>query len=213
VDWQPQPLQIPLPKDSGATGSWLIFSEGKLGEQLSARLVEQGQRCVVIAQGDGFCAAEEAGDVLPDRDAYALRAGGTIERFILNPQEPGDFRHLLTAALREGQPACKGIVYLWSAQSSDDDADIPALAEAISVGALHLVQALNGSGITPPLWLVTRGSQAINGSEPVQVAQAPVWGLGRTMLMESSELPCVCVDLMPDTLSPGSEVQNDIQNL
>ncbi|HLK58329.1 MAG TPA: aminotransferase class I/II-fold pyridoxal phosphate-dependent enzyme [Chthonomonadaceae bacterium] len=191
VDWQPQPA--PAPADPGAAGSWLIFSDGALGERLAARLTEQGQRSVVVTEGADF---------------HAVGA----ERFMLNPRAPSDFPRLLTEALGEGQPACKGVIYLWSAQPPGDEAETPELAETLSLGALHLVQALNTAGIAPRLWLVTRGSQAVDGSEPIQAAQASVWGLGRTLLLERPELDSVCVDLTPDTGDPEAEAQ-DIEDL
>ena len=44
---------------------------------------------------------------------------------------------------------------------------------------------------------MTRGTQPINGVEPIQMAQAPVWGLARTFRLEHPEIKCVSVDLPP----------------
>jgi hypothetical protein len=44
---------------------------------------------------------------------------------------------------------------------------------------------------------VTRGAQAVGEAEGVAVAQAPLWGLGRTLALEHPELGCTQVDLSP----------------
>jgi NADPH:quinone reductase-like Zn-dependent oxidoreductase/acyl carrier protein len=49
---------------------------------------------------------------------------------------------------------------------------------------------------TPRIWLVTRGAQAV-GREPLSVAQAPLWGLGRTVVHELPRLELTRIDLAP----------------
>src|SRR6185295_288785 len=70
---------------------------------------------------------------------------------------------------------------------------------AAAAGALHVVQALLGGGrAATPLWLVSRGAQRLaSDATPPALAQASVWGIGRTVLREHPELECVCVDLDP----------------
>jgi acyl transferase domain-containing protein/acyl carrier protein len=104
----------------------------------------------------------------------------------------------------------RGVVYLCSVS---EESYTPGEAEAQSIGLLHLVQALSRSGSAARLWLVTRGSQAVTGAETIHAAQAPLWGLARTVRLEHPEFQCVSVDLAPETenldqlvaemLSPG----------
>jgi len=84
------------------------------------------------------------------------------------------------------------VVYLCGA---NDDTDAPAAAESASIGLLRLVQMLGRAGAAPRLWLVTLGSQAVTAADPVQLALAPLWGLARTLQLESPALKCACVDL------------------
>jgi myxalamid-type polyketide synthase MxaB len=95
----------------------------------------------------------------------------------------------------------RGIVYLFGAGQGCEACDTPALAEEVSTQVLHLVQALILSGAPTPLWLVTRGTQAISGAEPIQLAQSTVWGLTRTLRLEQPDIRCVNVDLpsQPET--------------
>jgi myxalamid-type polyketide synthase MxaB len=85
-----------------------------------------------------------------------------------------------------------GVVYLFGASN---DSDVPAAAEAASVDLLHLVQRLNRLDPPPPLWLVTHGSQSVSSADTIQPALAPIWGMARTLQIETPALKCVCVDL------------------
>jgi acyl transferase domain-containing protein len=86
----------------------------------------------------------------------------------------------------------QGVVYVCAAHHESGP---PAAALAESVGLLHLVQSLTRSGDPARLWVVTRNSQAITGAEAIDVAQAPLWGLARTVRLEHPEVQCVSVDL------------------
>jgi acyl transferase domain-containing protein/acyl carrier protein len=86
----------------------------------------------------------------------------------------------------------QGIVYLCETCA---ESDTPAEAEAQCVGLLHLVQALGRARASAPLWVVTQMSQAVAASEIVQPAQAPLWGLARTVRLERLEFRCTAVDL------------------
>jgi acyl transferase domain-containing protein len=104
----------------------------------------------------------------------------------------------------------RGVVYIAGGALMTDT---PVDAEAASIGLLHLIQALARAERGTRLWLVTQGSQAVTGDEPIQLAQAALWGLARTIRMEHPEFQCVSVDLDPDSgdldqlteemLSPG----------
>ena len=47
----------------------------------------------------------------------------------------------------------------------------------------------------PPLWLVTRGAQSVTAEDRISVAQAPILGIGRTIVNELPQLSCRLVDL------------------
>jgi acyl transferase domain-containing protein/acyl carrier protein len=71
--------------------------------------------------------------------------------------------------------------------------------------ALALIQALarHPWPTQPPgLWLVTRGACPLPGEAP-DLAQAPLWGLGRSTMLEHPELDCRLVDLEPGS-SPAT---------
>ncbi|HEX4174027.1 MAG TPA: polyketide synthase dehydratase domain-containing protein, partial [Acetobacteraceae bacterium] len=168
-------------------GSWLIFSDGSTTSDVLRDLLKQhSQTCVFVEPGIDF-----------------VRLGSDSYR--LDPAQPQHFRRLLTEAFGgegETRPPCRGVLHLWSlmaavpAQTSTDSLESARVLGAVCV--LHLVQALTQSGWpdTPRLWLVTRGAQAIgDDAETVSIAQAPLWGMGRSIDHEHPELRCSRVDL------------------
>ncbi|WP_434042179.1 MULTISPECIES: acyltransferase domain-containing protein [Sorangium] len=166
-------------------GAWVLFGDsGGTADALASLLRERGQRCVRIAAGDRYARLGP--------DLYAA-----------DPSDPG----AIHAALRDafaGQPAPRGALHLWSLDAAAQEATAEAIAADQALGApsaLRLAQALVRMGWrdTPKLWLVTRGAQAVGaGSAALSVAQAPLWGLGRTLAVELPELGCARVDLSPD---------------
>ena len=184
--WQPTPL--PAPDDVASSGpveagSWLIFSDGgTTSDTLRHLLTQRFQTCVLVEPGVDFARLGP--------DSYRL-----------NPAQPQHFRRLLGEAFSE-RPPCRGVVHLWSLTAAPPtETSTDSLESARALGAatvLHLVQALTTSGWpdTPRLWLVTRGAQAIGGDgEAVSIAQAPLWGMGRSIDHEYPELRCSRVDL------------------
>ncbi|HEY2502020.1 MAG TPA: SDR family NAD(P)-dependent oxidoreductase [Mycobacterium sp.] len=184
--WQPATLGAPdqdAPSGPVVAGSWLIFSDGSTTSDTMRHLLKQrSQTCALVEPGVDF-----------------MRLGP--DRYRLDPTQPQHFRRLLGEAFLE-RPPCRGVVHLWSlmaappAETSTDSLESARALGAASV--LHLVQALTVSGWpdTPRLWLVTRGAQAIGGDvEAVSIAQAPLWGMGRSIDHEYPELRCSRVDL------------------
>lgn len=185
--WQPAPLDAPsqdAPSQPVETGSWLIFGDGGTSSDMLRELLEQqSATCVLIEPGDDF-----------------VRLGP--DRYRLDPAQPQHFRRLLEEAFGEARPPCRGVAYLWglmTAPPSETSAGSLESARNLGVASvLHLVQVLTLSGWpnTPRLWLVTRGAQAIGGDAgDVSIAQAPLWGMGRSIDHEYPELRCSRVDL------------------
>jgi acyl transferase domain-containing protein/acyl carrier protein len=111
---------------------------------------------------------------------------------------------VLARAAADGRP-CRGIVHLGSldvpAPADDDDACAATLARGCGP-ALRLLQALPRARWRdlPPVWLVTRRAQYVADAERAPDGgdapwQAPLWGLGQTLLYEHPELRCTLVDL------------------
>lgn len=183
------------PPVPGTGGRWLIFTDDRAGRALAALLEERGDRCVMVRPADAYRRSEQGHD------------------YWINPACPDDMRRLFADAFGGGQPCCRGVAHLWGLEAATlEGADADALSRAETLGCisvLHAVQALEQTPWreAPRLWLVTRGAQAVTvtatvteGSEPVSVAQAPLWGLARTIgHQEHSGLWGGIIDLDPET--------------
>jgi acyl transferase domain-containing protein/NADPH:quinone reductase-like Zn-dependent oxidoreductase/SAM-dependent methyltransferase/acyl carrier protein len=171
--WQPQAWSGAEP---GRDGRWLIFADST---GVAATLA-QSLDCALV---------------------YPAPAdtGGTAYQVSLRRRE--DFVQVLRDACGESPP--RGIVHLWSLDAEAPEEDLtPVSLEAAEdlacLSALHLVQALAQMGWrdAPRVWFVTRGAQTVNAEDgPCAVAQAPLWGLARTIAYEHPELACTRIDL------------------
>jgi hypothetical protein len=162
-------------------GSWLIFADRSLvGQQLAVALKERSETPILIEPGDSF---------------KRLDAGF----FQIRPDSPEDMQQLLET-VSASEPACRGIVHLWSLDiTPTEETTVASLENAQILGCLsvlHLVQALERLGSSPRLVLVTKGAQAVGESvKSVSVAQSPLWGLGRVINNEFPNLQCTKVDI------------------
>ena len=183
LEWEPQTLPMDASGEDART--WLVFAdEAGAGTELVEKLASEGHHGVQVDHGDAFARLS------PTR--YAIRAG-----------EKEDVRRLLDEVAAAELPPCRGIVHLWSLDLPSADATTPdTLRSALHAGcisALHVVQALYEARWSPKprLWLATRGAQAVDGAE-VAVAQAPLWGWGRTLAAEHTECWGGLIDLDPE---------------
>ena len=173
---------IVTPKPS-EQGSWLIFADSSgVGPQLADKLKERSEAPILIEPGDGF---------------KRLDAG----LFQIRRDSREDMQQLLEA-VSASEPACRGIVHLWSLDITPvEQTTVSSLEEALPLGilsVLHLVQALERVGSSPRLVLVTRGAQAVGELvKSITVAQSPLWGLGRVINNEFPNLQCTKVDISP----------------
>jgi surfactin synthase thioesterase subunit/NAD(P)-dependent dehydrogenase (short-subunit alcohol dehydrogenase family)/acyl carrier protein len=135
------------------------------------------------------------------------------ESSTVDPARPEDFRRLIREiSAAEGLP-CRGVVYLWGLDATslaDMTPDRLELAEALGAGgALFLTQALaearSASAFTPRLWFVTRNAQSVAPGPVVEPAQAPLWGLGRTVALEYPALWGGLIDLPPASRTAARE--------
>ncbi len=159
---------------------WLIFSDRDgLGDQLCSLIRERGESCAQVF----------AGSVYRNEDG---------ERFEVDPLNPEHFQRLF-AESTNGSPL--GIAHLWALDVAEPSALTPAtLDEARQLtcaSLLHLVQGITGSQ-APRLWLITRGSQPVLVTDEINgLGQSMLWGLGKVVAIEHSELRCTRIDLDP----------------
>jgi NAD(P)-dependent dehydrogenase (short-subunit alcohol dehydrogenase family)/acyl carrier protein len=133
--------------------------------------------------------------------AKLANENNALDRRRIDPRQAEEIATWITHELSATDPLtnivyCWGLAYRESAHLTTNDLELAQIQGC--GGALHLVQALLqiGPRHMPKLWLMTRCTQHIaNSVREVQIAQAPLWGLGRTIAMECPELRCARIDL------------------
>ncbi|NKC10722.1 MAG: SDR family NAD(P)-dependent oxidoreductase [Gammaproteobacteria bacterium] len=185
LHWERKPYNDEQ-RNLAQAGSWLILADANgCGTRLAAQLEQQGQSCCIVAAGP------DHQQVASNHYTVNAKVGAQIDRLVAE--------HL-------PQPLA-GVVHLWSLDAQEHN-----YGESVAA-ALHLVQSLKRAGKIAPVWLVTRGAQAISADEigadaisanaisaneksaHVSIWQAPLWGFGRTLQIEHPEFSCTCVDL------------------
>ncbi len=186
---------VPAPKAE----RWMILAGDRpapfdVGRQLAVRLREHGVEVTVGLQADAFAHLAPGEFAVPATDEGFARL------------------------LREVPPA-DVIVHAWSLSAAlvDGDATAAALTSSSVEGCASLAslaRALEGSGRRRVV-LVTRGAVMTDGDDTAAdregaagLAQAPLWGMGRTLALEYPELDVVRVDL-----DPAGTTQTDVRSL
>jgi amino acid adenylation domain-containing protein len=189
-NWFYERLWEPMARGPGAAapgvatelGRWIVFADRRgVARALAARIEARGGACAIVHPGVSYDASGE--------DEYEI-----------DPGNPADARRLLDDVLADGCH-CRGIAHFWSLDAAEtarlDLAGLDSARVLGCVSVLHVVQALASLHSTgcPRLFLVTQHAQPVGEDEPVSVAQAPVWGLARTIALEHPETRATTIDL------------------
>jgi NAD(P)-dependent dehydrogenase (short-subunit alcohol dehydrogenase family)/acyl carrier protein len=201
LTWRLTPLEAGQPERR--PGRWLVLADrAGLGTEITKRLAQKHQTPVLLHPE----AARADGGLSGPADAsldHVLR--------------------LLDGDAGAGTPPFAGILDL-RAMDGPCDGDPQGASPAedperrISGRVLSLMRALidrkgrPGAPLSPRLWIVTRGAQALDAQEdPSGFAQAELWGLGRVFGVEHPELWGGLVDL--DLSRPPAEASMLVDHL
>lgn len=162
---------------------WIVGADQHAAEALSDRVTRRGGQAVVVTWGPEF---------------QQLSNGW----FQIRVDAPADYRTLLQMAVEEGMVPTR-IVHLGSLDApTGDDVECSQLKQAQlsgSISILNLVQTVAEKNLSPSprLWLVTRGAQQVQPTDPrpLCIASAPVAGLARVITNELPHLRCTAIDL------------------
>ena len=200
----------------GMTEGWWRFNDRELrtdypllsADRWASFLEECGFRGVsaVCATGDPLNTVLLAG--APERghslDGNWLVIGESAAEEVARTIEAAGAR-CTRATATEAIPALsaanpwRGIVYAAALDTIDGaSTDAAGHRSRNCRSLLELVQALAGVEPSPQLWVITAGAQPVGESPHVDVMQAPLWGLARTIAVEMPDLDCRLVDLDPD---------------
>jgi epothilone polyketide synthase D len=182
LGWEAQPRQPDREPADKLTGTWLILADrGGLADDLARLLTARGAVCRLI---------------------HAAPRQGAITETI-GPAAAGQ---KLVQLLQEVESeALQGVVHMWSLDTAPADAltlaELTAAQDTGVTALLHLVQALtrNHPALKPALWVVSRGAQPVGEeSEFKGLAHATLWGMGKTIALEHSEIWGGLLDLAPN---------------
>ncbi len=173
----------PLPEAQLPTaGVWLLFADQTgVADAVHDRLQALGQRSIRI---------------LP----HATYERRESDLFHIDLAKPDDYRRVLREVTKEVEQ-CRGILHFTSLDAKSFEAtsteSLLADLERCCVSATYLVQAITRHNFrdVPRLVLVTRGAAPLSAN--IEVAQAPLLGLAKTISIEHPELKCTRIDLDP----------------
>ena len=145
--------------------------------------------------------------ILCDRHGLGERLAAKLEQNCIIRSEgtfsSDDFTEIFTKH-REIQ----GIIYLTGIDNPDEPniAQINRYQQQHCSNVLNLIQALYQNSLTMPIWLATRGSQALeNELEVSAVASSCLWGLASAIAMEHPEYWGGIIDLAIEAESEEAE--------
>ena len=185
ADWLYEPTwkEQAITADRPLTGRWLVFDEGAgRGERLAGEIARRGGTALRVRPAAAFATHGDYVDIDPASSA-------DLARVILDASSGGGLA---------------GVVSLWPLRVPVlGDDDVPSAVQQLGTdAALLLVQAL--APHPAPLWLVTTGTEVVDGCETPRVEQALVAGLARVAALEHPELRVTHVDLDPQAHAADS---------
>ncbi|MCP4993781.1 MAG: SDR family NAD(P)-dependent oxidoreductase [Gammaproteobacteria bacterium] len=188
ISWRPQPEQ-PKFDTASTVGGWLILADQNgLGQALAKQMRDAGGQPHLIYPV-----------------TYRSMAGPSD--WIWDPAEPMALAALIEQKIG-AEPLC-GVVHLWALDGPSEielnDENLVETQRINCSSTLQVVQHLaqTFSQVKPTkLWIVTQGAQMGPSDDPgakMQVAQSPLWGLGRAIAWEHPELWGGMIDLSPES--------------
>ncbi|MDM8560650.1 amino acid adenylation domain-containing protein [Candidatus Parabeggiatoa sp. HSG14] len=186
IEWQSKPRQsATIEKIQSESRSLIFADQGGMGLALAEKLKQNNQHCTLVY----------ANSIPPN-----ISTNLTTQQ--INPIQQADFKDLFDEFFQHSDSQVSSIVHLWSLDTPlSEKLTVSALEQAqelVCGSVLSLVQTLNQQqyqSFTSHLWLVTQGVAPVKKHHSVNVAQAPLWGLGKVIALEHPEIWGGMVDL------------------
>ncbi|HEX2927837.1 MAG TPA: amino acid adenylation domain-containing protein [Ruminiclostridium sp.] len=157
------------PEESKGSEGWIVLADSQgVGKALKAQIEEKGGYCRLVYPGDKLLLSHDSGDI------YAA------------PESSEDFAALINKAFNENKVVLKNIVHLWNLDiPCIDEFEAGNIPESKLKGCYSLVslaKALTETNSGAKLWLITRGTQMIDGcTAGANPFGAASWGTGRVL--------------------------------
>ncbi|MCY4640538.1 MAG: SDR family NAD(P)-dependent oxidoreductase [Chloroflexi bacterium] len=199
--------------DAGFAGAEVLGGSGGAdGRPDRGVIVAQGPEEVAEPAGAWVLVADDSGVA----EALAAELVSRRQRVVLAPRDASDRGSW--RALIEALPAdvpLRGVVHLTALDGHGAEAAPEELAADVrrSTGsALALVQGLSDAGTVPSagVWFLTRGGQVLERERLGQLTGALLWGLGKVVEREASQLRPRMIDLDPGAEVPLGELADEL---
>jgi acyl transferase domain-containing protein/acyl carrier protein len=179
--WRPLSLASTVAIEESPKRWLIVGGDTDVAARLFKLLTQAGHECVTAAYGETF-----------------RRLGAC--RFELPWNDRAAWDQLLSETAGIGSRPYDGVIHLVGLDDGcgSSDGDVAGVLRRGCESLLYLAQGLLSGGWSnlPPLTIVTRGGQAVNGSADVtRPTSTALWGFGRALEMEHSEWACLRIDL------------------
>ena len=172
------------PEGVTVDGRWLVLADHSgVARSVAATLRDKGADVVLAYPGAAFARLNE-------------------HEFILRMDQADDLARLMDNAVSADGKPCRGLLHMSGLDAVGVDAIVNPVLDLdqglTTISLALLVQAATKAGLEsrPRLWVVTGGAQPAGAaSVALEVAQAPLWGLGKGIALEHPELRCCRIDL------------------
>jgi acyl transferase domain-containing protein/acyl-CoA synthetase (AMP-forming)/AMP-acid ligase II/surfactin synthase thioesterase subunit/acyl carrier protein len=202
VVWQPRPMKE-IAKSSAKSDGWIIVGNGRGSARRLQTLLESQNKSV-------FCIEPGKENGLWRDMLLSLNWGNTSTISMANLCDSEEYAKTLNRIINKlarYNVANWRVVYLGAMDSTiNTQTSMNSLeqdhASVGVLGLLALIKGINKVALRTSLWVVTQNAVAVNESTTekveyadVSIAQAPIWGLMKTVYLEHPELRGGLVDL------------------
>ena len=189
IAWEPSPLSNTV--ESVDPGSCLLFaSQNDLSAKVREVIDGSGRACIQVLPGSVFRRVDD-------------------HRFLLRLDEPEDYTNLFSCL--KGRKISR-ILYMWLSEADSERPGTLTLEQSL-MGFIRTVQSLARETGECKIWVITQGAVAIGKTvTPMQISQAPLWGMGETLGSEFPNLWGGVIDLDP-AMTPQESAESALKEV
>jgi len=173
--------ELPERPDANERRTWLIFSEGVMGDALETELRKRDQRIVVVQQGVRFTSL-------------------SADRYVANPDSESDHEAVLRSLQRDGFLPDE-ILHCWSIPPASASEGV---VDRGFYSLLHLARALDRCSPKPKLRInmISTGVQAVLGDDLIEPEKSTLLGPCTVIPQEQPGIRCRNIDITLDASMP-----------
>ena len=182
-------------------GVWILtVDDGRVAEELAAELSARNQTVVLVGR-----------DVTEGGVPSAI--GSTVISAAVDTESRESWRSLIES-LHDDVPF-NGVVHLQALGGHGAQAATTEITEDVArvgASALALVQGVYDSDVIPEkgVWFITRGAQVLERERGSELAGAVLWGMGKVVALEASQLQPRMIDLDPGATGQPADLVNEL---